>query len=165
MLWVYCGQTKTNVAPAAWNAWMMLLIVDSFSALDLRLPLKALVAGKSVSCILPLPALPAAADAAMDADGRALTVPSCGRWGVGGWPGGRGGTCRSHRHLSSSTGQLRGNSGAAHSHARSSGRGGGVSASGQTGSGKVSAVPSTDWSSQQQNDDLRSRLCGFSSTF
>lgn len=50
----------------------------------------------------PPRALPAAADAAMDADGRALTVPSCGRWGVGGWPGGRGGTCRSGCHLSSS---------------------------------------------------------------
>lgn len=52
----------------------------------------------------PPRALPAAADAAMDADGRALTAPGCGRWGVGGWPGGRGDTCRSRCHLSSSNG-------------------------------------------------------------
>lgn len=34
-------------------------------ARELRLPLKALVAGRSVSCMLPRPAPPAAADAAM----------------------------------------------------------------------------------------------------
>lgn len=61
----------------------------------------------------PPRALPAAADAAMDADGRALTVPSCGRWWVGGWPGGRGGTCRYRCHLSSSTDQPGSKSGAA----------------------------------------------------
>lgn len=82
-----------------------------------RLPLKALVAGRSVSCILPLPG------AAMDADGGALTVPSCGRWGVGEWPGGRGGACRSHCHLPSSTGQPGRSCGAAASHAGSSGGG------------------------------------------
>lgn len=73
-------------------------------ARELCLPLKALVAGRSVSCMLPRPAPPAAADAAMG--GRVLTVPSCGCWGVGGWPGGRGGACRSGCHLSSSTGSL-----------------------------------------------------------
>lgn len=62
----------------------------------------------------------AAADAAVDADGRALTVPSCARWWVGGWSGRRGGTCRAGRHLSSSTGQLGGSSGAAACRAGSS---------------------------------------------
>lgn len=132
--------------------------------------MKALVAGKSVSCILPLPALPAAADAAMDADGRALTVPSCGRWGVGGWPGGRGGACRAHCHLSSSTGQLGGNSGAGGSRARSSGRGcsWGCLAEflplSKQEVGRFQWLPSTDRSTRQRNDDLGSRLCGFSST-
>lgn len=57
------------------------------------------MAGKSVSCILLLPT--AAADAAMDAKRQTLTSPM--RWGVGGWPRGRGGTCHSRFHLSSST--------------------------------------------------------------
>lgn len=43
----------------------------------------------------------------MDANRQTLTGPSHGCWGVGGWPRGRGGTCRSHCHLSSSTVHVR----------------------------------------------------------
>lgn len=68
------------------------------------------IRGRYISFLHTAPshALPAAADAAMDANRPTLTGPSHGRWGEGGWPRGRGGACQSHCHLSSSTAHVLG---------------------------------------------------------